>query len=143
MSSSSILALAFASFLAVPVLAQASSCPMQKARHVPLDVRYGPAQDCGGFSYAVGGVQIGAQAKGCPLFVVVTPPHEVAEPSPLDTKVQVTGTSPVTMVSFICDTDWILFIPIGSSCTLDRTVVVGAVQSLITVPCSTVPPSNN
>lgn len=136
----SLLSATFAGLLAVPMLAQTSSCPMQKARHVPLDVFYGPTQDCGGFTYSVGGVQIGGTQKGCPLFIIVTPPHDVAEPSSLDTKVQVTGFIPITMVTFICVTDWLLIIPVGSTCTLDRTTTLGSVQSLITVPCNQSPP---
>ena len=135
MNSRSLLSATFAGLLAVPMLAQASPCPMEKAKHVPLDVFYGPSQNCGGFTYTVGGVQIGANQKGCPLFIIVTPPHDIAEPSLLETKVQVTGTSPISMVSFTCSTDWFLIIPVGSSCQLDRSVVLGTVQSLITVPC--------
>ena len=135
MNSRYLLAATFAGLLAVPMLAQASPCPMEKAKHVPLDVRYGPSQNCGGFTYTIGGVQIGANQKGCPLFIIVTPPHEIAEPSSLETKVQVTGTSPISMVTFTCTTDWFLIIPVGSSCTLDRSVNIGAVQNLITVPC--------
>ena len=130
-----LLSVTFAGFLAVPMLAQASSCPEQKARHVPLDVFYGPSQNCGGFTYSVGGVQIGANQKGCPLFIIVTPPHEIAEPTSQLTRVQVTGTSPISMVTFTCATDWFLIIPVGSSCMLDQSVNIGTVQSLTTVPC--------
>ena len=140
MNSRSLLAATFAGFLAVPMMAQASSCPREKARHVPLDVFYGPTQDCGGFTYSVGGVQIGGHKKGCPLFIIVTPPHDVAEATTLETKVQVTGIIPITMVTFACVTDWLIFIPVGSTCTLDRTAAVGTVQSLITVPCNQLPP---
>lgn len=143
MNLQSLISATFAGFLAVPMLAQASSCPREKTRHVPLDVAYGPSQDCGGFTYTIGGVQIGAAQKGCPLFIIVTPPHDVAEPSTLETKVQVTGIIPITLVTFTCATDWLLFIPIGSSCTLDQSVPVGTVHSLITVPCSQLPPSDN
>jgi len=143
MSSRSLLAATFAGLLAVPMLAQAASCPEEKARHVPLDVLYGPSQACGGFTYTIGGVQIGANQKGCPLFVIVTPPHEIAEPSSQQTRVQVTGTSPITMATFTCTTTWILFIPIGTSCTLDKTIQTGTVQSLITVSCNQPPPSDN
>ncbi|HZN40537.1 MAG TPA: hypothetical protein VFD82_17160 [Planctomycetota bacterium] len=143
MSSRSLLSMTFACFCAAPMLAQASPCPMEKTKHVPLDVFYGPSQDCGGFTYSVGGVTIGANRKGCPLFIIVTPPHEIAEPSSQETKVQVTANLPISMVTFTCTTDWILIIPIGSSCTLDRSVNLGTVQSMITVPCYTVPPSGN
>ena len=142
MSSRSLLAAMFAGFLAVPMLAQVA-CPMEKARHVPLDVDYGPAQECGGFSYTVGGVQIGATQKGCPLFIIITPPHDIAEPSILETKVQVTGVSRITMVTFKCTTTWILFIPIGTSCTADQTILGGTVQNLITVSCNQPPPVSN
>lgn len=143
MNSRYLLAATFAGLLALPMLAQASPCPMEKAKHVPLDVHYGPSQNCGGFTYSIGGVQIGANQKGCPLFIIVTPPHEIAEPSSLETKVQVTGTSNITMVTFKCTTTWILFIPIGTSCTLDQAIPTGQVQSLITVSCNQSPPSDN
>ena len=138
-----LLSMTFAGLLAAPMLAQASACPMERARHVPLDVFYGPSQECGGFTYTVGGVTIGANQKGCPLFIIVTPPHDIAEPSSQETKVQVTGTSPISMVTFYCATAWFLIIPVGSDCTLDQSLVIGTVQSLITVPCYPLPPSDN
>jgi hypothetical protein len=124
-----------AAVLAMPLSAQ-ETCPNERTDHVAAQVTIGPLQSCGGFNYQIGGVQVGTPQNGCPLFVIYTPPHEVAVTTKAETKVTATGkASPITMVSFVCSTDWFLFIPTGSTCSLDRTVNIGSVERLVTVAC--------
>ncbi len=131
-----LLAMTLATFPAMPLLAQ-DNCPKERTKNVPADVTIGPLQNCGGFSYQIGGVQVGTPQNGCPLFVIYTPPYEIAAPSEAETKVVPMGApSPVTMASFVCTTDWFVIIPIGTTCVLDKTVTIGAVGHLVTVGCN-------
>ncbi|HEX5050520.1 MAG TPA: hypothetical protein VFZ65_01995 [Planctomycetota bacterium] len=114
-----------------------AQCPNERTQAVPADLEIGAAQDCGGFQYRIAGVQVNSSDGGCPVFVIYTPPHEIAVASSEGTKVEPTGApSPITMASFKCQTNWFLFVPIGSSCVLDRVVNLGFVPHLHTVPCT-------
>ncbi len=123
-----------------PAAAQ-DDCPMQTTQHVNENVTYGPPQTCGGFTYTFGNLQLSTLRDACPLFVVYTPPHDLAVPSPNRTMVDVAAQMPITKVTFRCVTEWLLVLPIGSTCIADRTFVVGQVPQLVTRPCPPVAPS--
>jgi hypothetical protein len=120
--------------LAANTIAQ-DNCPMQTTQNVPANLTYGPSQSCGGIDYHIGELQVSTMRGSCPLFVIYTPPHQIAVPSPLRTFVDVVGQVPITKVTFRCDTRWFLILPVGSSCIADQHLNVGSVQQLVTRPC--------
>ncbi|MCA8965062.1 MAG: hypothetical protein H6838_01595 [Planctomycetes bacterium] len=124
---------------AMPLLAQ-DNCPMEATRREPLAVFQGPAQNCGGLDWHIGGVQVAAVRDACPLFVIVTPAHDVAVRSTQRTQVEAIATVPVTKVTFECDADYFLFFHIGSSCVFGRQLNVGLVHLMVTRPCATIEP---
>lgn len=128
------LALAGAIPFAAPVVAQ-DTCPMQTTQHVPESLTYGPKQECGGFSYQIGDLQIGSPRDACPLFLVYVPPHDIAVPSQQRTFVEVVGQVPITQVTFRCAREWFLFLPVGSTCVADQKLNVGSVLQLLARPC--------
>lgn len=134
--------LAAASLLLVSgtsVFAQ-DNCPMEATRREPLAVFQGPAQNCGGLDWNLGGVQVSSVRDACPLFVIVTPAHDVAVRSTQRTQVEPIATVPVTKVTFVCDDDYFLFFHIGSSCVFGRQLNVGMVHLMVTRPCETIAP---
>ena len=131
-------AVTLAAALATSLAAQ-DNCPRQTTQHVPEDLTYGPLQRCGGIDYRIGDVQIATIRDACPLFVVYTPPHDVVVPSPLRTQVDIVAQQPITKVTFRCETQWFLFLPIGSYCLADQKINVGVVPLLLTRPCPPLP----
>lgn len=121
-------------------LAAQDSCPMQTTQHVPESVTYGPPQQCGGFSYSIGDLQLSAARGACPLFVIHTPPHEIAVPSGSQTMVDVVAQVPITKITFVCETRWFLIVPVGSSCVADRVINVASVHQMVTRPCPALNP---
>lgn len=116
-------------------LAAQSPCPMQTTQHVPENLTTGPMQDCSGIRYPVVEVPTRLVQGSCPTFVVYTPPHEIAVPSPNQTYVEVVQTLPITMVTFECTTRWLLILPIGTNCSPSKVTNVGAVHTMVTRPC--------
>lgn len=110
------------------------SCPMQEARTVAQTIAYGPNVACAGLSYSIPGLQI-TTATGCPLFATITPDHEVAVPSRKRTYVEPIGVSAGKLVYFGCRTNYLIFIPIGSSCEYVNDVNFGAFPRLATKAC--------
>ena len=116
-------------------LAAQSSCPKEFAENQPGRIEDGASQNCGSVTYSFGGVTVTTTNGGCPLFALITPPHQKAARTNMETMVQVTGTVPVTMHYFVCVTRYWLFIPIGTSCQFDRMVVAYSLDRLTTIPC--------
>lgn len=127
------LALAFAA-AAAPLPAQ--TCPMQTTQHVPSRVTNGPVRDCGGSGLQLVDVQVRFDAGQCPTFLLYEPPHEIAVPATTQTYVEVVGQNPITMVTFECRTQWLLFLPIGTECVRSGDRNVGSVLRLVARPCS-------
>jgi hypothetical protein len=112
------------------------TCPRERAVSVPRAVDYGPAVTCPGLTYSMPGLTL-TTVTGCPLFVTVTPAHEVIEASRDRTKVRVVGTDPVKIFFFTCQTRYLLFLPLSSYCTFDRESTIGTVMHLTTMECGT------
>jgi hypothetical protein len=120
--------------LCAPLAAQ-DTCPHQQAQSVPQDVTYGPDQDCGGVNYRVGEFQLSSRLGTCPLFVLITPPHDQVVPSPLHTRVEVIAQQPITLSVFECSKTYLLFFTIDSTCAQSQQSNIGVVPTLLTVPC--------
>ncbi|MBM4061372.1 MAG: hypothetical protein FJ265_09815 [Planctomycetes bacterium] len=116
-------------------LAAQEHCPYQQAHHVEADLQFGPAMGCGGVKWQFGNVAVSTEKQGCPLFVVYTPPHDVAVPSTRPVYVDSIALQPITQVFFQCTQEWFLFFPIGSACAFDRQINVGTVSLLVTRAC--------
>lgn len=120
----------------LPLMAQVPGCPYERARTVPTSWVTGPGGPCGsGVELELGGVTIKTPKTVCPLFVVITPTHEVSERSDRPTRTEVIGQVAEQTAFFRCDPDYLIFIYLGSSCVLDRIVVTGAVNRLVTKAC--------
>lgn len=111
------------------------NCPHEKTQHVAANLQAGPAQTCGGVDYKLGDLRVSTIQDGCLQFVIYTPGHDVAVPSPHATMVEVVSLQPITTVVFGCKQDWFLFFPIGSSCALESQTNSGSVPLMVTRPC--------
>ncbi len=127
---------AFAAFVFAAAGRAQENCPMEATRRVPMSVLHGPKQLCGGLDWNVGGVQVTSVTDGCPLYVIVTPAHDVAEPSTRRTQVMPVSTVPVTKVTFRCQGEYFLFLRVGTACVFDAQLNVGAVHLMVTRPCA-------
>jgi hypothetical protein len=110
------------------------NCPKERAVSVPQSIDYGPSIACPGITYSIPGLTI-QTATGCPLFVTVTPAHEVAERSNDLTQVRVEGFDPVKVFFFTCQTRYLLFVPLSSYCAYDHVATIGSVMHLTTAGC--------
>lgn len=128
----SLTAAAAAFCLAGPVLAQ--KCPRERAVTVAQTSVYGASVTCSGLSYSIPGLTI-TTTTGCPLFVTVTPDHEVAMPATSETMVRAHTTVPGKIIFFQCRTSYLIFIPISSTCAFEREVNFGAFSRMTTIPC--------
>lgn len=111
------------------------NCPREKTQHVAANLETGPAQKCGGVEYKLGDLRVATIQDGCLQFVIITPPHDVAVPSPQATMLEVVSLQPITTVVFGCKKDWFLFFPIGSSCSFESQTNNGSVPLMVTRPC--------
>jgi hypothetical protein len=129
-------ALAVSLLAAVPLAAQVPGCPYERAANVAASWVNGPGGPCGsGIEMKIGGVAIRTPQTFCPLFVVITPAHEVAERNDRPTRTKVVGQSAEQTAFFTCDNDYFLIFSIGSSCVFQRIVITGAVNRLVTEAC--------
>lgn len=118
------------------LIAQGPRCPFERAEEVPASWNLGPSVDCqSGIDMQIGGIQVKSNKKGCPLFVTITPTHEVAKPAATPTRTVVTGTSPEIVAYFRCTPTWFLFFQTGSICEFDRSLNLGQVMRLRTEAC--------
>lgn len=125
---------AVATLFAAATLAAQDDCPRTMAVRVPQSVQYGVSVACSGVTYTSGGVTL-STATGCPLFASIVPEHHDIAPSKERTKAVEVGARPGLVAFFVCRTNYLIFIPIGSTCVFDRELVVGAYPILATMPC--------
>lgn len=128
-----------ASLLAVSLaaVAAAQGCPRQVAETVPDSVSFQGNQGCGGATFNVGNLTISTGQHGCPLLAIYTPEHEIPRYDPTsETKVLDGGPGgQVLVISFVCDTDYLVFIPLGTSCVIDKVVRGAVLKRLSTAAC--------
>jgi hypothetical protein len=134
MNTRSLIALALAALFHATMVAQ-DNCPKEQAQRIDASSQYGISNTCAGIHYQIGDVQITTPSTGCPSHVLYTPAHSIAVPSRGRTQVRAVAQDPVTLVTFHCVRDWLLFIPIGSQCVVKSTQSVGTVLQLVTEPC--------
>lgn len=129
------LAMLCMALLSASLEAQAG-CTWERARTVPGSWAIGPLANCDSLlSFEFGGMVIRQQQAGCPLFVVVTPQHEVPERSDRATRVRPIEQAPVTTLFFRCDREYFLIFPIGSACVYYDRAITGGVDRLQTEAC--------
>lgn len=133
MSTRSVLAILIA--ILFPLSLPAQGCPQQTTENVAASLTYGPQTECTGIDYKLGNVVISTTRSGCPTFAIYVPEHEIAVATNADTKVQVAGQSPITLIAFRCDKSYLIFIPLSSTCVVASTSTMGTVLRLITVSC--------
>jgi hypothetical protein len=127
---------ALAVLLAAALPAQVRGCPYERAQTVPASWVAGPVVRCSnGLGITINGVNVQMPNNTCPVFVIITPTHEIAVPSDRPTRTSVLRVDPELTAFFACDADYFLFIYLGADCVLDRTVVSGAVNRLFTQSC--------
>lgn len=127
---------AFTAAIALMAAAQAQDCPYLRARHVDARWQLGPVVACsGGVNVAIQGVAMKTPPNVCPLFIVITPTHDVAERTSEPTRVVAVRQIAEQLAFFQCQTDWLLFIPLSSSCVMTQLRNIGALDQLHTVPC--------
>lgn len=128
--------LATAVAVLLPTVAAAQApCSRTMATPVPESVQYGPSATCSGLSFSSHGVTL-ATSNGCPLFVTITPRHHDVAPSRHATDAVRIGTVDSRVLFFVCRTNYLIFIPLGSTCVFDREVVWAQYPLLATVPCA-------
>lgn len=123
--------------IALPLAAQ--GCPYERARTVGPSWKLGPAVDCDqGLTVGINGLQATTQpGPSCPLFVIITPTHEVPEPTDRPNRVRRVGLDAEKTAFFQCNKHYFLFFSTGSTCDFDRVIVTGNVQRLATEACDT------
>jgi len=131
------LALLGAALASTSLEAQAG-CTWERARTVAGSWTSGPLASCDSvLTFEFGGVVIRQQQAGCPLFVLVTPQHEVAERSERATRARAFAQAPVTTLFFRCEHEYFLIFPIGSACTYFDRAITGGVDRMQTEACET------
>ena len=114
----------------------AQRCPDTTTRTVPTDITVGPLVDCSSLEVKIDGVQFGTQVTGCPTVIVVTPPHlePISQPG-CDSRAVPDGQVQITKIFFECETTYLLFIKLSSSCTLKSRMNAGAIATYKAIPC--------
>lgn len=134
-----LVAMLTAALASAPLLAQAG-CTWERVRTVPGSWTSGPLASCDSvLTFDFGGVSIRQQQSGCPLFVLVTPQHEVPERSERATRVRAFAQAPVTTLFFRCEHEYFLIFPIGSACAYFDRAITGGVDRLQTEACEATP----
>jgi hypothetical protein len=126
-----------AAALLLPATLMAQGCPHQVARQIGESVTFHGVQSCGSVQVQISGITL-SSANGCPLMAKYTPAHAVPDYVPTsETKVQDLGPAgPTLVISFRCDSDYFLIIPIGSSCVVDQMFSAANMYSrLATIGC--------
>jgi hypothetical protein len=114
----------------------AAQCPYERVKTVPPSFTTGPGVECdSGVDVTVVGIQLKSRAKVCPLFIVITPTHDVAEPSSTPTRVVQYGELPEYTAFFKCVTSYFLFFAVGSDCEYAGLEVTGYLPRLRTEVC--------
>ena len=138
------LRIAAATALVTAALAAQAGCPYERALTVAPSWRMGPALPCDtGIQVDLPGVRINPQGVACPLFVIITPTHEIAEPSDRRTRTVEVRLDPERTAFFQCTPHWFLFFSRASTCDVDQIVVTGNVQRLVTEACAPVETTSN
>jgi hypothetical protein len=134
---------ALAAMFANPVIAQ-DTCPKTKAQTVPLDVQFFGLVKCGSVSFTIGGTTFSGPNQGCPLLAVQVPTHEVEVPQTNGnrTKTRIWGQVATEVYHYVCERDYLLFVPWDSTCTLERRHAGAALPRMTTVACDPWPPTS-
>ena len=120
-----------------PLVAQAP-CPYERTQEVPLEWKLGPAQTCSaGISSPQLGITI-SHTTVCPLFVAITPTHEMAVPSERATETVEVGQIAEKLLTYECVHHHFLFFHTSSTCEPNPPVNTGALRRLKTVGCQDV-----
>ena len=135
----SIGAIALSLSLGTPLLAQVAGCTYERAVTVNAAWALGPVVDCdNGINVNVGGLKVRSGPKSCPLFVIITPTHEVAQPTTSATRVEFVRLEAENSFIYDCVNEYFLIFVVSSSCRFKVMRVIGAVDRLRTVPCQEV-----
>ena len=126
---------------AQPPITTAGGCPYERSKSVAATFTPGMTVDCdSGIASQISGINISG-TTGCPLFVIVTPTHDVAERCDRATRTRVRDQFPEQMLTFECQQGYFLFIPTSSKCRLKDMKNIGKLFLLETIGC--VDPSTN
>jgi hypothetical protein len=114
----------------------AFGCSDEVVQRLPADVVYGHDLGCGTIQVNLNGVTVGGAKVGCPAFALITPPRDVPRSQKgSGTLTRPVGNVSVTLMTFECSTDWFLIIPVGSSCSVKGSSVVGALTTYEQILC--------
>jgi hypothetical protein len=112
------------------------NCPWVRARTVPEQQTIGPLLPCGGgITVTMPPFSVTAPAAGCPVFILLTPQHDIPEQSPTRTYILNYATVPMLLFRFQCDTSWFLFIPLGSDCINTEVQTIAKLSRSATLNC--------
>src|SRR5262245_18007964 len=95
--------LTFALCCAGALAAQGRSCAHLRAKSVPPSWTSGPSVTCSsGVDMTLGAVHVQTDRTSCPLFVIISPTHDEAEPTTAATRVVDRGTVAELIAYFTC-----------------------------------------
>ncbi|MBK8975823.1 MAG: hypothetical protein IPM29_07840 [Planctomycetes bacterium] len=124
--------------LALPVAAQQgpNGCPDHGLKTEKTRAEFTFSTDCDGASIYIGNTGISVPRQHCPTLVTVTPTRDVPVHEAGSGMIAVKdGTVDVVTYRFRCKRDWVLFIPIGSSCVPDGQQIVARPSTYTLMPC--------
>jgi hypothetical protein len=114
--------------------AAAQNCPHEKTKTVPMTAQVVGSVSCAGVTFQLPGVTVQIPPDTCPL-IVITPQHEVAEPSSNETRVQRQSLEPVVLIRSDCSRTYFLIFTLNTQCITHPPANIGHVMRLTTVGC--------
>src|SRR5262249_36966668 len=117
-------------------LAAQDPCPHLRAKSVPASWNSGPSVTCSsGVDMSLGGVHVQSDRRSCPLFVIITPTHDEAEPTKTPSRVVDRGSLAEIIAYFKCQASYFLIFRTGDSCEFSHSATMGQVRLLDTQMC--------
>lgn len=117
-------------------LAAQGHCPHLRAKSVPASWTSGPAVTCAsGIDMTLGPVRVQTDRRTCPLFVIISPTHDEAEPTTAATRIVDRGSVAELVAFFKCTPTYFLIFRTGETCEYSHTDAMGQLRLLDTELC--------
>jgi len=117
-------------------LAAQGHCPHLRAKSVPASWTSGPSVTCSsGVDMTFGALHVQSDRRSCPLFVIISPTHDEAEPTAAATRVVDRGSVAELVAYFTCMPHYFLIFRTSDTCEYSHTETLGQLRLLDTELC--------
>ena len=117
-------------------LAAQDHCPHVRAKSVPANWTSGPSVTCSsGIDMTLGPVHVQTDRRSCPLFVIISPTHDEAEPTSAATRIVERGAVAELVAYFTCMPHYFLIFRTSDTCEFSHTETLGQLRLLDTEMC--------